>query len=279
MTYKTILVHADGTPQAEQRIRLAALVALAHDAHLVGAAMTGLSRHALPDGSIAAVGTPFPFDLRLLHDRADAALSQFTECASRLGVPSIEARRVDDAADDGLILQSPYADLLVLSQADPHDHSNSLPARLPQTVMFHSARPVLLVPHAGRFEQTGKHVLVGWNGSASAARAVTAALPLLKRAAAVTVAASPQTGGHGRQTDVPGAELARFLFRHGVDVKLLPQEDDRRAGEALLDLASENGADLLVMGGYGHQRLQEWLLGGATRTVLRGMTLPVLMAH
>ncbi|MYM97579.1 universal stress protein [Duganella vulcania] len=263
MTYKTILVHADGTPQAEQRIRLAALVALAHDAHLVGAAMTGLSRHALPDGSIAAVGTPFPFDLRLLHDRADAALSQFTECASRLGVPSIEARRVDDAADDGLILQSPYADLLVLSQADPHDHSNSLPARLPQTVMFHSARAVLLVPHAGQFEQTGKRVLVGWNGSA----------------AAVTVAAAPQAGGHGRQVDVPGAELARYLFRHGVEVTLVRQDEDRRAGEALLELACGSGADLLVMGGYGHQRMQEWLLGGATRTVLRGMTLPVLMAH
>ncbi|MYN20665.1 universal stress protein [Rugamonas sp. FT107W] len=279
MSYKTILVHADGTPQAEQRIRLAAQVALAHDAHLVGAAMTGLSRHTLPDGSIAAVGTPFPFDLRLLHDRADAALSQFTDCASRLGVPSIEARRVDDAADDGLILQSPYADLLVLSQADPHDHSNSLPARLPQTVMFHSARAVLLVPYAGRFEKIGKQVLVGWNGSASAARAVTAALPMLKRAAAVTVAASPQTGSHGRQTDVPGAELARYLFRHGVDVTLVAQDDDRRAGEALLDLAAASGADLLVMGGYGHQRLHEWLLGGATRTVLREMTLPVLMAH
>ncbi|NVD74721.1 universal stress protein [Duganella sp. BJB1802] len=279
MSYKTILVHADGTPQAEQRIRLAALVALAHDTHLVGAAMTGLSRHALPDGSIAAVGTPFPFDLRLLHDRADAALSQFTDCASRLGVPSIEARTVDDAADDGLILQSPYADLLVLSQSDPHDHSNSLQARLPQTVMFHSPRAVLLAPHAGRFEQLGKHVLVGWNGSASAARAVTAALPMLKRAAAVTVAAAPRTDGHGRQADVPGAELARYLFRHGVDVTLVAQDQDRRAGEALLDMAAAGGADLLVMGGYGHQRLHEWLLGGATRTVLREMTLPVLMAH
>lgn len=279
MSYKTILVHADGTPQAKQRIRLAAQVALAHDAHLVGAAMTGLSRHALPDGSIAAVGTPFPFDLRLLHDRADAALSQFTDCASQVGVPSIEARLVDDAADDGLIQQSPYADLLVLSQSDPHDHSNSLLARLPQTVMFHSARAVLLAPHAGQFEPVGKTVLVGWNGSASAARAVTAALPLLKRASAVTVAAAPQAGSHERQTDVPGAELARFLFRHGVDVTLIRQDQDRHAGEALLALAAGTGADLLVMGGYGHLRVHEWLLGGATRTVLREMTLPVLMAH
>ena len=99
MSYKTILVHADGSPQAAQRVRLAARLALAHDAHLIGAAMTGLSRHCLPDGSIAPLGAPFPFDLRLLRTRADAALTQFADCASRMGLHSFETRLVEDAAD------------------------------------------------------------------------------------------------------------------------------------------------------------------------------------
>ncbi|MBV6323337.1 universal stress protein [Duganella violaceipulchra] len=279
MSYKTILVHADGSPQAAQRIRLAAQLALAHDAHLVGAAMTGLSRHALPDGSIAPLGAPFPFDQRLLHSRADAALTQFADCASRMGLHSFEARLVDDAVDDGLILQSPYADLLVLGQGDPQGLPDELLNRLPRDVLFQSARALLIVPHNGQFDQVGQQVLVGWDGSVAAIRALSAALPALRRAARVTLVPSPSPDGHGRQADLPGAELARNLARHGIHVTLARLDGGRHAGAALLELASDVNADLLVMGGYGHWRLREWMLGGATRGVLHDMTLPVLMAH
>ncbi|WP_332855404.1 universal stress protein [Duganella sp. S19_KUP01_CR8] len=279
MSYKTILVHADGSPQAAQRIRLAAQLAQAHDAHLIGAAMTGLSRHAVPDGSIAPIGAPFPFDLRLLRTRADTALTQFADCASRMGLPSFETRLVDDAADDGLILQSPYADLLVLGQGDPDGDPYALPNRLPQDVMFQCARALLIVPHNGRFEQVGEHVLVGWDGSVAAIRALTAALPQLRRAARVTLAVSPAPDYHARQAGLPGVELARYLARHGVSATVTEVDGGRQAGTALLEMASEVGADMLVMGGYGHWRVREWMLGGATRSVLRGMTLPVLMAH
>ncbi len=279
MSYKTILVHADGSPQAAQRIRLAARLALAHDAHLVGAAMTGLSRHALPDGSIVPIGTPYPFDLRLLRSRAEAALTQFADCASHMGLPSFEARLVDDAMDDGLLLQSPYADLLVLGQGDPKGHADDLLSRLPQDVMFQCARPLLIVPHAGQFELVGDHILVGWDASVSATHALTAALPMLRRAARVTLAVDASGSQHGRRIDLPGAELARYLARHDVRVTLAQLKVGSQAGVALLTMASDVNADLLVMGGYGHWRLREWMLGGATRSVLHDMALPVLMAH
>jgi nucleotide-binding universal stress UspA family protein len=112
-----------------------------------------------------------------------------------------------------------------------------------------------------------------------ATRAVTAALPLLKQAARVTVVVfNPQSryGVHGQQ---PGADLALYLSRHGVRVEVSAQPTALDAGNALLSLAADTGADLLVMGGYGHARLREMLLGGVTATILRDMTLPVLMAH
>src|SRR5471030_406887 len=256
MSYKTILVHADGSPQAAQRIRLAAQFALAHGAHLICAAMTGLSRHALPDGSIVPIGTPFPFDQRRLRTRADTALTHFADCASHMGLPYFEARLVDDAVDDGLILQSPYADLLVLGQGDPEGQPDELLNRLPQDVMFQSARALLIVPYQeqfnGQFDQVGQHVLVGWDGSVSAIRALTAALPALRRAARVTLVASPSSDGGGRQAGLPGAELARYLARHDVNVTLAELAGARKAGAALMEMASEVGADMLVMGGYGH---------------------------
>ncbi len=109
--------------------------------------------------------------------------------------------------------------------------------------------------------------------------AYQAALPQLRRAARVTLAVSPAPHSHGRQAELPGVEMARYLARHDVRVTVSELDGGQPAGAALLELASEVGADLLAMGGYGHWRLREWMLGGGTRSVLRGMTLPVLMAH
>lgn len=279
MSYKTILVHADKSAHTAARIALAAQIAIAEEAHLIGAAMTGLSRFAHPHGSIAPPDTPFPFDVSFLHERAKEALAEFTAQAQGLGVHSFEARLVDDDAEGGLVVQARYADLVIVGQADPHANQPSLVAELPQYVMLNTPRPVLIVPYAGQFAELGKTPLLAWDGSQSATRAIGAAIPLLKRADQVTLVVFNPDAAYDCHGEQPGADMALFLARHGVYVDVVQHETTLDIGDALLNLSAELQSDLLVMGGYGHRRWRELILGGATRTVLQSMTLPVLMSH
>lgn len=278
MSYKTILVHADPSRHADERVRVAARLALAEGAHLVGTAMTGISRFLYQDSSIDLTRTVVAMHMDALYQRAGESLARFEQLASAVGVPTCERRLVDDEPEGGLALQSRYADLVVVSQTDPDDQSARLTPRLPEYVMLNSARPVLVVPYAGSFEQLGANVLVAWDASMEATRAVTNAIPLLRRARHVTIAVfNPNPfDAHGEQ---PGADIALYLARHGVNIEVSLQQTGIDVGNALLSMAADRSADLIVMGGYGHARLRELLLGGATETVLRTMTVPVLMSH
>jgi nucleotide-binding universal stress UspA family protein len=277
MPYKTILVHVDHSRHAEQRFRAAATLALQHDAHLIGAAMSGVSRFVYEEGGVDVARTALAMHMEALFQRANAALAQFEALATSMGVRSFERRLVDDEPEAGMALQARYADLVVLSQHDPDDPVTRQIKGLAAYVMLTSARPVLVVPHAGQFEQIGREVLIAWDNGSEATRALSYALPLLQRAAAVTlVLFNPvqELGVHA------GADMALYLARHGVKVELLEQHiRGIDVGNALLSLAADRQSDLIVMGGYGHARLRELLLGGVTETILHTMTAPVLMAH
>ena len=172
-----------------------------------------------------------------------------------------------------------YVDLILLGQTDP-DQPLPVGRRLPEEVVISSGRPVLVIPYTGALDSLGERVVVAWDASREAARAVSDALPLLERAQSVLVVTiDPETTplGHG---DVPGADIALHLARHnvGVEVQRVPA-GEVGAANALLSLVADYGADLLVMGAYAHPRLRQLVLGGVTRTVLQSMTVPVLMAH
>lgn len=283
MAYRTILVHVDRTPAATARIRLAAQLALNQGAHLVGAAISGMPAFMYAGDPFDASGELIAAYLELASQRADAALAQFDELAAAIGVASYEHRKCQDDEYSAICLQARYADLVVLGQSAAGNAGNAdqgqPQADLPQHVLLHGGRPVLMVPHSGAFDTLAERPLLAWNGSLEAAHAATAALPLLKRAAKTTVAVfGPQRGqdAHGEE---PGADIAQYLLRHGVQVEVqrLPAPAD--SGAAILALAASRKSDLLVMGAYGHSRMRELVLGGATRTVLKEMTLPVLMAH
>jgi nucleotide-binding universal stress UspA family protein len=280
MSYRTILVHADNSANAAERIRLAAGLALLEQAHLVGTAMSGIPHFISSASLYEGSGAMLADYVGHVTKRADQALALFAEVAAKSGVPSCEQRRSDEDEYAGLCLQARYADLIVLGQADPEDRNEGgLLQDLPEHVVINSGKPVLLVPYAGRFPTLGQRPLIAWNGSVEAARAISAAMPLLRRAREATVAIfNPETGqdGHG---DEPGADLALYLARHGVTVEVMNCPTPIDVGDALLSLAAAIGADLLVMGCYGRTRLRERILGGASKTVLTAMTLPVLMAH
>lgn len=279
MSYKTILVHVDHSKHAAVRIRIAAEMAVKENAHLIGAAMTGLSRYLYEENAIELNRTVIASHVDFLHQQAETALVQFERIAAQVGVLSVERRLVKDDNHGGLTLQARYSDLVVLGQIDMDEPSARAIADLPEYVVLNSGRPVLIVPYAGVFKTVGDRVLVAWDGRMESTRAVCDAIPLLRRASNVVIALfnpSSDADGHGEQ---PGADIALFLARHDVKVEVMPQATSIDIGNALLSLASDLNSDLIVMGGYGHTRFREVLLGGVTRTVLATMTVPVLMAH
>lgn len=184
-----------------------------------------------------------------------------------------------DAAtlESALLERALYADLLVLGQHDAGDlRCGALPRSLAPDLIADSGKPALVVPYAGAFEPLARQVLVAWKPAREAARAVTHAMPWLQQAEQVHLATqAADAGGAGSS-----AELEHWLRLNGVNA---PFQHHRLGGAdvgaALLSLAADSGAELLVMGCYGHSRAREWVLGGATRSVLDAMTLPVLMAH
>ena len=279
MSYKRILVHVDQSSHAAKRIQLGAAMALEFDAHLTGAAMTGISRYVVESHAINPHDPALTHHLAFLRQYARDALTSFEQTTTRAGVSTFESRLVDDDAGGGIALQSRYCDLVVLGQIDPSEAVPGLMPDFPEYVVMHCARPVLVVPYAGNVSQVCRRPLIAWDASMTATRAITAALPLLKHAhqtELVVFNADDQPDSHGPQ---PGADVALYLARHGVKVTVISRTISIDTGEALLSLAADLGSDLIVMGAYGHSRFREIILGGVTRTMLSSMTVPVLMTH
>lgn len=182
---------------------------------------------------------------------------------------------------EALSLHARYADLVLMEQHDPMDKTRRDTFDTPAEVAIRSARPVLVFPRDGVRHPIGQRIAVAWNGTCEATRAVTAALPMLKRARDVDVVVVQQPGRHisSLHDEEPGTEMLHYLEYHGVKASLTCLENDSlRVSESLLSAAAEKNADMLCMGVYGHSRLREMALGGVTYELMRHMTVPTLIA-
>lgn len=278
MTYRTIVVHVGADARRKERLEVACGLAAAFDAHLVGLfALTELMVPFVLGGNAGAV---IDAESRWRDAIAGEAKRDFDAAVARAGVQKTEWRRTDRGALGATRLSARYADLVVVGQHDPDRSAEErMPAYFVEDLVLSAGRPVLAVPYAGHFASVGSRVLVAWNTSREAARAVTDALPILQRAKSVEVVAfEPQRAGadHGAE---PGADIALYLARHGVKVSAARQQAGIDVGSQILSRAADTDADLIVMGAYGHSRGRELVLGGATRSLLEAMTVPVLMAH
>jgi nucleotide-binding universal stress UspA family protein len=280
MTYKTILVHCDAGKAAPARIELAASLAERHQAHLVGLHARPPFQQPFYDTGAYALNLMLKEHQDALKESEEASQQAFAVATKGKSIGS-EWRSVDGSAVDLLIVHARYADLTVVGQNEP-EAPTRLPAspHLPENVALATGRGVLVVPFVGVRQPIGRNVMLCWNASREAARAATEALPLLKAASAVTVlVVEPTTSalGHGAE---PGADVATWLGRHGVKVTV--QRDvapDSDIGGVILSRAMDHGCDVIVMGVYGRSRLREVILGGASRTLLSSMIVPLLMAH
>jgi nucleotide-binding universal stress UspA family protein len=276
--FKTILVHVDLSSHAPARMRYAAALAHAYGAHLVGAAMFGVSRAVFPNGYEAKPESLSASCFEHLADNARRGLSRFEAIATEMQVP-YDTRFVCDQADDGLAQLARFADLIVISQDDPAESLPDRAVHLPEYVIMNSARPVLVVPRADPPPLVSHKVLVAWDGSKEASCAMYAAIPLLQRSTEVTVAALTGPGGNEADFQAQQPELVNFLGRHHVTPRILIREPKQDTGRELLSLGHELNCGLLVMGCFGHSKFRELCLGGASRTVLADADIPVLLAH
>ncbi|HYZ39419.1 MAG TPA: universal stress protein [Stellaceae bacterium] len=280
MSYKDLLVVLDADPPARGRIDLAAALAERFAARLVGLYTLPVPRLPRELGYYPALVEPLFSELQeRAREAADAVREHFEQVTRARGVSS-EWRQLPDDAEADPAIHARYADLTILGQLDPDRSDVDIVRPRPEHVALACGRPVLVVPYAGRFENVGRRVLIGWNATREAARAVADAIPLLAAAEVVTVLTiDAQEGprGHGA---LPGADISLHLARHGVKAAIEQTVSaDLSVGDVLLSRAADLGADLLVMGAYGHSRVRELLLGGATRALLHSMTVPVLMSH
>ena len=279
MTYKTIVVHLDTGERRSERLALACMLAARFDAHLVG--LFALAPLPVPFSFAGNAGAVLEIEGRWREEAAAAARAEFEKTAAGQGLRRIEWRESQVEPLRAMLLCARYADLVVLGQRESSaaDTAARVPPAFVEDTVLSAGRPVLVVPYAGRFTRLGARVLVAWNAGSEAARAVTDALPLLAGARHVEVVAfDPQSGAadHGAQ---PGADIALYLARHGVKATAAQQHAGIDVGEQILSRAADAEADLIVMGAYGHSRTRELVLGGATRTVLKAMTVPVLFSH
>lgn len=273
MTYKTIVLHLDTTAHARPRVDLACALAARMASHLVGLAV--LSPLSIPGTAptevvVDLLSEQWESDRRALEEAGAAFAAQ----AQAKGLASVEPRFVVGIPEFAVSLHARYADLVIVGQGPSSEGG------IAENVVLNAGRPVLVVPRTQERQSFGERIMVAWNARREATRALTDALPMLrcaKQVDIVTVNAEPKSEGHG---DVPGADIALYLARHGVNANVLATSAaGADVGAWLLSRAADLGADMIVMGAYGHSRLRELVLGGATRTVLESMTVPVLMSH
>lgn len=279
MVLRNILVHVDASERAGERIRIAAELAGPDDGHLTGVFVS-------PDPPIPTwmvAGMPvgaLEAAIERTRGEGEAARRRFQEVAERAGVHA-EWRTASGSVGRIAAQHARYADVAVVGKGSASEPERFPHPDLAADLTMSCGRPVLVVPNAGRFDRVGHQVLVCWNASREATRAVNDAMPLLRRAEKVVVLSvnphRPSGGDHG---EIPSANIALHLARHGVNAEAANTVADGIAvSDIVLSHVSDLGIDLIVAGAWGHSRMREWAFGGVTESLLRDTTAPTLMSH
>jgi nucleotide-binding universal stress UspA family protein len=275
-SFSQLLVHLDGSANDAQRLASAAAIAQSQ-----GAAVTALyavtpALVTLPFAAEAGASVATTLG-EMDGERRRAARAAF-DAATASQFRAEWAEIADYPVTSSFTRQALYADLLILGQHDPSGSSSTaVPADFPEAVMAGSGKPALVLPCQGGPTTVAQTIVIAWKPTRETALAVSAAVPLLQRARSVKV-----VSWLGQDSTVLGdpLDLAHYLKLRGVRATWHHEASEpEHLGDVLLSRCFDLGADLLVMGCYGHSRAREWVLGGTSRTVLRSMTLPVLMAH
>jgi nucleotide-binding universal stress UspA family protein len=281
MAFKDLLVHLDDSNACASRVDAAIALAKRQDARVRGIAL------ALKSTISTYVGIDIPSSLteaqqEIVKKASESALAKFEKAASDAGV-GYTGEIVQCSATKAparLSFYARHADICFVGQPNPDEGGVGFQESLLEGVLFASGRPVYIVPYIGRPNVKIRRAVVAWDGGKKAVRAVNDAIPLLQgRSEAIVLVINPEKrrSAHG---DKPGHDIAAHLERHGIKARVDQQTfPDISADTVILNYLADSGADLLIMGAYGHSRLREKAFGGVTNTILHQMTTPVLMSE
>lgn len=283
MTFKTILVSLNHEERVSELVAAAAVIARPNEAHVIG--LYVMPPLFMPSDVILPMGSEFYeqqiSEHRAQADRIKSKFLELTQGESFVAEWRIQgdARSAYESIADGIVLQSRSAELVIVSQACDGVAPPML-TDVPQRLALESGRPVLVIPVKWSPCVFGKDIAIAWNDSREAARATFDALPFLRTAKSVRLLTIGDDSDAGDPPAIAAADVAATLARHGLNVTIETIADAKRSPAAtLLARVTADGSDLLVMGAYGHSRMREFILGGATRDILKTMTVPVLMTH
>jgi nucleotide-binding universal stress UspA family protein len=209
---------------------------------------------------------------------AESAVKSFTAATDRVGIlaePLTLSASLAGAADR-LARMARCFDLAIVGQGQ--SEMSTMEQIIGEAVLFDSGRPMIMVPYIQKAPFKIDNVMICWDGSRTAARAVADAIPIMKEGSRVEIVII--TNERGKQYNIEGADIGQHLARHGFKVEVQPLPGgDIDVADALLSHAADSSTDFMVMGGYGHSRLREFVLGGVTRAIFQSMTVPVLLSH
>ncbi|MGB6287797.1 MAG: universal stress protein [Xanthobacteraceae bacterium] len=274
---KDIIVNLSVTKEGSVVGKYAVSVAAALEAHLTGVAF-------IYDPVVPISGAGYiPAEVIEIQREdnetaADAAIKSFTAATDQAGIsaePLITNASLAGAGDHFARMARRF-DLAIVGQAEPE--ISSMEQIIGETTLFESGRPMIMVPYIQKAPFKTDNVMICWDGSRTAARAVADAIPIIRKSGRVEIVIV--ASDRGKRDEIEGADIGQHLARHGlkVDVHRI-SGGNIDVGDALLSHAADSGADFMVMGGYGHSRLREFVLGGVTRSIFESMTLPVLLSH
>jgi len=281
MTLKDIGVFVDATPEGEQRIDYAATLAHQCGAHLAGIHV------------VSAVRPEYRSDYYVIGEKAIRAMLVEWKAADEAATSNVRRRFEASSAkrdlsaefrvirrggpDEDLTLSSLHSDLVVIGQRELQELKGYAS---PEKLLLSSGAPILIIPSGWKSESIGNKILVGWNASREARRAVADALPFLVAASSVTLLVVDSEQRAGRHGEDPGADIALYLARHGAHVEVEQVlSQGAPVADIILSYAAEHGVDLIVISAYSHARPVEMMFGGVTRTLLKEAPVPVLMSR
>ena len=277
MSCQDILVVIDSPEAVAPRLGVAAIIAKSCGARVGGLFATGYPLSAI-SGDMMGSMTLIDAFMTAQRDEAVKVEAAFRAELARLQLDGEWLFREADASESVIGLARLH-DLVILGQPGA-DAPGGMAALRPEEIVLATGRPVLMVPYAGNFAELGRHALVAWNGTREASRALHDAMFLLEKAEVVTVIEVDATETDAGLADLNAAAVAAMLNRRGIAATAESTvSDGLPVADLLLSRAADLGADVLVMGAWGHSRLREYVMGGVSRGLFQQMTLPVMMSH
>ena len=275
MSYNSVLVFLDNSAASERRLDFALQFAQQHNAHLTGIHMSyGPLLPFDPYGQVSGVALEWEMEVQKKQQKSKA---EFTHKAGNAGI-NFDWDCYRDTELHQVVARARLADICLVGQVSNGTSDNEINRNFFSQFVINLGKPVLFLPGEKECSAEFKHIVVAWNGSRESTRAIADAMPLLQSARIVSViSASSKKKQNGQMPDV---DVAAFLARHKVKVDVEKVDiDSAEVADLILSRIDLKSADLLVMGAYGHTRFSEFVLGGMTRTIMKKMTVPVLMSH